>query len=72
MRFILGRLFGGGIGFAIGWAWADLIRDQAQAYEQANDVVLGHARAREREAMSRGLQNLAGQAEPPVAPTETT
>jgi hypothetical protein len=63
MRFILGIIFGAGLGFVAGWAWSDLIRDQQQAYEQANDVMLGQARAREREAMNRGLQNLAGQAQ---------
>lgn len=65
MRFIFGLIFGAGLGFVAGWAWGDLIRDQAQAYEQANDVMLGQARAREREAMARGIQNLAPQPEAP-------
>jgi hypothetical protein len=65
MRFIFGVIFGGALGFLAGWAWSDLIRDQQQAYEQANDVMLNQARSREREAMARGIQNLAGQAETP-------
>jgi hypothetical protein len=68
MRFILGLLFGAGLGFVAGWAWGDLLRDQATAYESANDVMLEQARAREREAMARGIQNLARQAEAPSPP----